>query len=101
MRMQVSADSDRILVELTGVAGRQQSVLRALAAVREPAACNPALATAEVSVRASGQNMRISLRAGAGGPIEPDSLYRYLRDALLGAGRTGDRPALAVPASTA
>lgn len=84
MRMRVSEEGDRVLVELTGVAGRQQSVLRALSACREPEACQPALAAAEVSVRATGSDMRITLRARAGERIEPASLYRCLRDGLLG-----------------
>jgi len=88
MLMRVRENGDRVLIELTGVAGRQQSVLQALSACREPAADDEGLATAEVSVRACANDMRISLRAQPGLRVEPTKIYRCLREALLGAPAT-------------
>jgi hypothetical protein len=84
MLMRVRESGDNILIELTGIAGRQQSVLRALSACREQTADDPALATAEVSVRSSSNDMRIRLRPQPGLRVEPTTIYRCLRPALMG-----------------
>jgi hypothetical protein len=84
MLMRVRESGDNILIELTGIAGRQQSVLRALSACREQTADDPALATAEVSVRSSSNDMRIRLRPQPGLRVEPTTIYRCLRSALMG-----------------
>lgn len=82
MQMRVRESGDRILVELDGVAGRQQSVLRVLDAYRRGSHRDDALAAADVSVRAGSRAMRISLRSGQGQPLAADTVYRYLRDGL-------------------
>jgi len=83
MLMRVRESGDRVLIELTGVGGRQQSVLRALSACREGSGRDEAMASADVSVRAGGNDMRISVRPRPGLRVEPTLIYRCLRDALF------------------
>jgi hypothetical protein len=85
MLMRVRENGDRILIELTGIAGRQQSVLRALSACREAGADAEGMASAEVLVRSSANDMRISVRAKPGLRVEPMQIYRCLREALFAA----------------
>jgi hypothetical protein len=99
MQMRVRESGDNLLIELTGIAGRQQSVLRALSACREQTADDPALATAEVSVRSSSNDMRIRLRPQPGLRVEPTTIYRCLRSALMG--EAPGSPAAAVMAVAA
>jgi hypothetical protein len=82
MQMRVRECGDRILIELDGVAGRQQSVLRALDEYRRGSHRDEALAVADVSVRAGSKAMRISLRAREGQPVAADTVYRCLREGL-------------------
>lgn len=82
MLMRVRESGDRILIELDGVAGRQQSVLRALDAYRRGNRHDDALAVADVSVRARFKAMRISLRVRDGKPVAAVTVYRCLREAL-------------------
>lgn len=89
MLMRVRENGDRILIELTGIAGRQQSVLRALSACREASADADGMAGAEVLVRSSTNDMRISVRAKPGLRVEPMQIYRCLREALF-AGRSAE-----------
>ena len=91
MLMRVRENGDRILIELTGIAGRQQSVLSALSACRQGTAEDVGMATAEVLVRANANDMRISLRARPGLRVEPSLIYRCLREALF-AGHAGAEP---------
>jgi hypothetical protein len=91
MLMRVRENGDRILIELTGIAGRQQSVLRALSACREADADADGMASAEVLVRSSTNDMRISVRAKPGLHVEPMRIYRCLREALF-ASRSADSP---------
>lgn len=91
MLMRVRENGDRILIELTGIAGRQQSVLRALSACREADADADGMASAEVLVRSSTNDMRISVRAKPGLHVEPMQIYRCLREALF-ASRSVDSP---------
>ena len=92
MRMQVRASGDEVHIELTGVAGRQQRVLHALATMNtfpptdqdqahttEGAAIDPA----DVSVRAGSNDMRICLRGREGRRHDPQAVYRGLRRALI------------------
>lgn len=82
MLMRVRENGDKVLIELNGIAGRQQSVLRALSECR--GSDDAGLATADVSVRAGANAMRISLRARPGLRVEPTTIYRCLREALCG-----------------
>lgn len=91
MLMRVRENGDRILIELTGIAGRQQSVLRALSACREADAHADGMAGAEVLVRSSTNDMRISVRAKPGLHVEPMRIYHCLREALF-ASRSADAP---------
>lgn len=83
MLMRVRESGDRILIELTGVAGRHQSVLQALSACREGSTRDEAMAAAEVSVRAGANDMRICLQSRHGQKVEPSVIYRCLREALF------------------
>jgi hypothetical protein len=82
MLMRVRECGDRILVELDGVDGRQQAVLRALDAYRRGGHSDEALAVADVTVRTCSKAMRISLRARQGQPVTADTVYRCLREGL-------------------
>lgn len=85
MLMRVREQGDEIHIELTGVAGRQQAVLRTLTECRR-AAGGPEFddrPVAEVSVRAGANDMRIRLRGGDGLRFEARSIYQALRRALF------------------
>lgn len=99
MLMRVRENGDKVLIELTGIGGRQQSVLKALSECRQSAAAETGLATAEVSVRSGANDMRISLQARPGLRVEPATIYHCLREALCvrPAGEPG-LPALPNPA---
>lgn len=83
MLMRVRERGDQVLIELTGVAGRQQSVLQALSQCREGSGRDAAISAANVSVRASTNDMRISVQSQAGLPVETTRIYQCLRDALF------------------
>lgn len=80
MRVKVHSSGDGLLIEVTGVAGRQMDVLRALHACRGRATV--------VSVRAGADAMRIHLREADGRPLEAARLYEGLRESLRGAAAT-------------
>ncbi len=86
MLMRVSEHGDEVHVELTGVAGRQQRVLQALAECQRVASAGdrlPAQASAHVSVRSGANDMRICLKDGDGMRFEAAAIYRCLRHALF------------------
>lgn len=84
MLMRVRERGDEVHIELSGLAGRQQRVLQALSECRrDVAGASSALGSAEVSVRAGYDDMRICLKGGAGVRFEPATIYRCLRRALL------------------
>ncbi len=85
MLMRVSERGDEVLVELTGVGGRQQRVLQALTECQRIATGDRAdsLATTQVSVRAGANDMHIRLKAGNGIRFEATAIYRCLRHALF------------------
>jgi hypothetical protein len=86
MLMRVSESGDEVLIELTGVAGRQQRVLRALNACQRFASSaeqSMAGAPAQVSVRAGTNDMRIRLKGSNGVRFEASAIYRCLRHALF------------------
>jgi hypothetical protein len=84
MFMRVRERGDEIQIELTGVAGRHEQILRAVFACRQSAVQPGAThLLPQVSVKARSNAMRISLRAAHGGQMEPDTVYRSLRQALF------------------
>jgi len=84
MLMRVRERGDEVHIELTGVAGRQQRVLKALSECRRAAgAADPLLDRADVSVRAGANDMRIRLKGRDGLRFEPMTIYRCLRQALI------------------
>ncbi len=85
MLMRVSEHGDEVHVELTGVAGRQQRVLQALNECQRVASGDRQTTglSAQVSVRAGSNDMRIRLKAGNGMHFEATAIYRCLRHALF------------------
>lgn len=95
MFMRVRERGDEIQIELTGVAGRHERILRAVFECRQSAG-RPLHAAGEiclpdVSVRARSNAMRISVRPRDGLHLEAASIYQSLRRALF----SGD-PAVAL-----
>jgi hypothetical protein len=86
MLMRVCERGNEIQIELTGVAGRHEQVLRAVFACRQSVARpGDAQPLPQVSVKTRSNAMRISLRWVQGGQMEPDTVYRSLRQALFSA----------------
>lgn len=84
MLMRVRERGDEVHIELTGVAGRQQRVLKALSECRRDAgAADQSLDRADVSVRAGANDMRIRLKGRDGLRFEASTIYRCLRRALI------------------
>jgi hypothetical protein len=88
MRMQVSEHGEELLIELFGVAGRHQRILQALTEGPFPFGSRRGLGearrgTADISVRAGADEMRIRLRVRAGDILEAQAIYRYLRHELV------------------
>lgn len=83
MQMRVREMGDRIYVELSGVAGRQQSVLRAVSQCRLATAGSDPLNAADVSVRAGANDMRICFQSRPGLTVEAATVYRAFRNALF------------------
>jgi hypothetical protein len=84
MMLRVREQGDELLIELTGVAGRQQRVLQALTECRQMRTAIDGVASpADVSVRAGASNMRIRLRSPSGPRLEAAAIYRCLRSALV------------------
>jgi hypothetical protein len=84
MLMRVHERGDEVHIELSGVAGRQQRVLKALTECRRDAsAANQPLDRADVSVRAGSNDMHIRLKGRNGVRFEAMTIYRCLRQALL------------------
>jgi hypothetical protein len=85
MMLRVRELGNEIHVELTGVAGRQQTVLRAINHCQK-AACGDDPANAQqvaVQVRAGANAMHICLKGRDGRRFDADTVYRCLRAALL------------------
>lgn len=84
MMLRVREEGDELLIELTGVAGRQQRVLQALTECRQMwTGIDGAASPADVSVRAGASNMHIRLRSRPGLSFEAAAIYRCLRSALI------------------
>lgn len=84
MLMRVRERGDEVHIELTGVAGRQQRVLKALTECRRDASgTEQPLDRADVSVRAGANDMHIRLKGRDGLRFEAMTIYRCLRQALI------------------
>lgn len=82
MLMRVRERHDEVQIELTGVAGRQESVLAALDACQR---CITEVGSppASVKVRARADEMQVRLRAADGRQLDAREIYRCLRRALI------------------
>jgi hypothetical protein len=85
MMMRVRELGNEIHVELTGVAGRQQNVLRAINHCQKTACGETSDDSAQVavSVRAGANAMHICLKGRDGRRFDAEAVYRCLRAALL------------------
>jgi hypothetical protein len=88
MMMRVRELGNEIHVELTGVAGRQQSVLRAINQCQKTAYGDSPDDEQQVAVhvRAGTNAMHICLKGRDGRRFDADTVYRCLRAALLDRG---------------
>jgi hypothetical protein len=82
MLMRVRERANEVQIELSGVAGRQESVLAALDACQR---CIAGVGSrpASVSVRARSDGMQVRLRASEGQQLDVQEIYRCLRRALV------------------
>jgi hypothetical protein len=99
MLMQVRNQGDEVVIELNGIAGRQQQVLLALTECQRHACAgheDQPLQPSDVAVRAGANDMRIRLKGRAGLNFEATAIYRCLRHALIEA--PAERRAAAVAA---
>ncbi len=87
MLMRVRERANEVQIELTGVAGRQESVLAALDACQR---CTTGASSvpASVSVRARTDGMQVRLRPSEGQQLDAREIYRCLRRALIERTRT-------------
>lgn len=97
MQMRVREQGDEVLIELTGIAGRQQRVLQALNECQRTACgCkeDALLGRAEINVRAGANDMRIRVKGRDGLRFEAAAIYRCLRHALVERPQTTAAPAV-------
>ena len=87
MLMRVRERANEVQIELSGVAGRQESVLAALDACQR-CISGPSSAPASVSVRARADGMQVRLRPSDGEQLDVQEIYRCLRRALIERTRT-------------
>ena len=85
MRMRVSERQNEVRIELSRVAGRQDSVLAALTACQKSCSCTGGLgaASAALSVRARGDELQVRLRPAEGQQLDVGEIYRCLRRTLV------------------
>ncbi|HEX5638788.1 MAG TPA: hypothetical protein VFX81_03215 [Burkholderiaceae bacterium] len=85
MRMRVSERQNEVRIELSRVAGRQDSVLAALTACRKSCSCTGGLgaSNAALSVRARGDELQVRLRPVEGQQLDVSEIYRCLRRTLV------------------
>lgn len=83
MKLRVRERGDEVHVDVDGVAGRQQSVLRALTECQRLAGNATASAMSDVSIRAGADRMRIRLKGRDGLRFEAQAIYQCLREALV------------------
>ncbi|MGH6611778.1 MAG: hypothetical protein ACRECQ_16155 [Burkholderiaceae bacterium] len=96
MLMRVRERQNEVQIELTGVAGRQESVLAALDACQQ-CITKVGSAPASVSVRARADGMQVRLRPTDGQQLDVQEIYRCLRRALIERTRTVLAPRTAAP----
>jgi len=99
MLMRVREQGEEVLIELSGIAGRQQRVLQALnECQRSACGCSDdqGITRAEINVRASANDMRIRLKGKDGLRFEATAIYRCLRHALIERPQTPNVSAVAV-----
>jgi hypothetical protein len=82
MLMRVVERQDAVRIELTGITGRQESVLAALTECQRSCSADGS-AMASLSVRARTDRMHVCLRPSAGQKLDVAEIYRYLRRALI------------------
>ena len=87
MLMRVRERQNEVQIELSGVAGRQESVLAALEACQRCTRSAGSL-PASVSVRARADGMQVRLRSSDGQQLDVQEIYRCLRRALIERTRT-------------
>lgn len=85
MLMRVVERQNAVRIELTGIAGRQESVLAALTECQRTGTGGSAVAS--LSVRAQTDRMHVCLRPSDGQRLDVAEIYRYLRHALVERGR--------------
>lgn len=92
MRMRVCERQNEVRIELSRVAGRQDSVLAALTACQKSCSCIGGLgsSSAAVSVRARGDELQVRLRPAQGQQLDVGEIYRCLRRNLVEHARTLD-----------
>ena len=85
MQMRVSERQNEVRIELSRVAGRQGSVLAALTACQHSCKCMSGLgaSSAAVSIRARGDELKVSLRPAKGQQLDTVGIYRCLRRELV------------------
>ena len=90
MRMRVCERQNEVRIELSRVAGRQDSVLAALTACQKSCSCVGGLgsSSAAVSVRARGDELQVRLRPAQGQQLDVGEIYRCLRRNLVEHART-------------
>ena len=85
MRMRVSERQNEVRIELSRVAGRQDSVLAALTTCQKSCTCTGGLgsSSAALSVRARGDELQVRLRPAQGQQLDVGEIYRCLRRNLV------------------
>jgi hypothetical protein len=85
MRMRVLERQNEVRIELSRVAGRQDSVLAALTTCQRTCTCAGGLGSpaASLSVRARGDEMQVRLRPTDGQQLDVSEIYRCLRRNLV------------------
>lgn len=90
MLMRVSERQNEVRVELSGVTGRQESVLAALSGCQRSCTgvAGDGSPMASLTVRARTDRLNVRFRPSAGHQLDVVEIYRYLRRALIERGRS-------------
>lgn len=85
MLMRVSERQNEVRIELTGVTGRQESVLAVVSDCQRSctSVAGDGSRMASVTVRARTDQLHVRLRPSAGQQLDVVEIYRYLRRALI------------------
>jgi hypothetical protein len=85
MLMRVSERHNEVRIELSGVTGRQESVLAALSDCQRSctSVAGDGSPMATLTVRARTDHLNVRLRPSAGQQLDVVEIYRYLRRALI------------------